>query len=78
MPVAVACAALASVGFGASLLQQDRPMALTPPDLTGHALGLHSAGMPTPQGLSAAAAGTLAQLSSPATAMTPWRRPRSR
>jgi len=70
VPVAAACAALASVGFGASLLQQERLMALTPPGLTGHALGLHSAGMLTLQGLGAAAAGTLAQLSSPATAMT--------
>ncbi|WP_078618597.1 MULTISPECIES: hypothetical protein [unclassified Streptomyces] len=70
VPVAAACAALASVGFGASLLQQERLMSLTPGALTGHALGLHSAGMLTMQGVSASAAGTLAQLTSPATAMT--------
>lgn len=70
VPVAAACAALASVGFGASLLQQERLMSLTPDALTGHALGLHSAGMLTMQGVSASAAGTLAQLTSPATAMT--------
>ncbi|MFE1927776.1 MFS transporter [Streptomyces asoensis] len=67
---AAVCAALASVGFGASLVQQERLMALTPPELSGHALGLHSAGMLTMQGVSAALAGGLAQLLSPATAMT--------
>ncbi|QJT02335.1 MFS transporter [Streptomyces asoensis] len=70
LPLAAACAALASVGFGASLVQQERLMALTPPELSGHALGLHSAGMLTMQGVSAALAGALAQLTSPATAMT--------
>lgn len=45
-------------------------MALTPPELSGHALGLHSAGMLTMQGVSAALAGAVAQLTSPATAMT--------
>ncbi|MFD9390290.1 MFS transporter [Streptomyces sp. NPDC060000] len=70
LPLAAACATLASVGFGASLVQQERLMALTPPELSGHALGLHSAGMLTMQGVSAALAGGLAQLTSPATAMT--------
>ncbi|MFH8800483.1 MFS transporter [Streptomyces sp. NPDC017936] len=70
LPLAAFCAALASVGFGASLVQQERLMALTPPELAGHALGLHSAGMLTLQGVSAAVAGTAAQLTSPATAMT--------
>jgi predicted MFS family arabinose efflux permease len=70
LPLAAACAGLASVGFGASLVQQERLMALTPPELSGHALGLHSAGMLTMQGVSAALAGTVAQLTSPATAMT--------
>jgi membrane protein implicated in regulation of membrane protease activity len=45
-------------------------MALTPDELSGHALGLHSSGMLTMQGVSAALAGTVAQLTSPATAMT--------
>jgi predicted MFS family arabinose efflux permease len=70
LPLAAACAALASVGFGASLVQQERLMALTPPELSGHALGLHSSGMLTLQGVSAALAGTAAQLTSPAAAMT--------
>ncbi|SEQ97789.1 hypothetical protein SAMN04487983_101015 [Streptomyces sp. yr375] len=70
LPLAALCAGLASVGFGASLVQQERLMALTPPELSGHALGLHSAGMLTMQGVSAALAGTIAQLTSPATAMT--------
>ncbi|WP_327315850.1 MFS transporter [Streptomyces sp. NBC_01235] len=70
LPLAAACAGLASVGFGASLVQQERLMALTPSELSGHALGLHSAGMLTMQGVGAALAGTLAQLTSPASAMT--------
>ena len=69
LPVAAVCAAVASVGFGASLVQQERLMALTPPELSGHALGLHSAGMLTMQGVGAALAGTIAQLTSPAMAM---------
>ncbi|MET7674930.1 MFS transporter [Streptomyces seoulensis] len=68
--VAVGCVTLASVGFGASLVQQERLMSLTPDALSGHALGLHSAGMLTMQGVSAAVAGTLAQVTSPATGMT--------
>ncbi|BDH03273.1 MFS transporter [Streptomyces seoulensis] len=70
LPLAMLCVTLASVGFGASLVQQERLMALTPGDLSGHALGLHSAGMLTLQGVSAAVAGSLAQLISPATGMT--------
>ncbi|MFE7841735.1 MFS transporter [Streptomyces sp. NPDC057474] len=69
-PVAAACAALASVGFGASLVQQQRLLALTPPELTGHTLGLHSSGMLTLQGVSAGLAGGVAQLTSSAAAMT--------
>lgn len=61
---------VASVGYGASLVQQERLMSLTPPELSGHALGLHSAGMLTMQGVSAALAGTIAQLASPGAAMT--------
>ncbi|WP_223181032.1 MFS transporter [Streptomyces griseicoloratus] len=70
LPLAAVLVALASVGFGASLVQQERLVALTPDELSGHALGLHSAGMLTLQGVSAALAGTTAQLTSPATAMT--------
>ncbi|MCX4738550.1 MFS transporter [Streptomyces antibioticus] len=70
LPLAALCAGLASVGFGASLVQQERLMARTPPELSGHALGLHSSGMLAAQGVSAVLAGSLAQLTSPATAMT--------
>ncbi|WP_461084819.1 MFS transporter [Streptomyces deserti] len=70
LPLAAALATLASVGFGASLAQQERLMTLTPGELAGHALGLHSAGMITMQGVSAVLAGSVAQLTSPATAMT--------
>lgn len=68
--VAAACVTVASVGFGSSLIQQERLVALIPDDLSGHALGLHTAGMLTMQGVSAALAGGMAQLASPATAMT--------
>jgi predicted MFS family arabinose efflux permease len=69
LPVAVVCVTTASVGFGASLVQQERLMSLTPDELAGHALGLHSAGMLTLQGVSATLAGSVAQLTSPAAAM---------
>jgi predicted MFS family arabinose efflux permease len=70
LPLTAVLVALASVGFGASLVQQERLVALTPDELSGHALGLHSAGMLTMQGVAAALAGLVAQLTSPATAMT--------
>lgn len=70
LPVAMVCVTLASAGFGASLVQQERLMELTPAELTGQALGLHSAGMLTLQGVSAALAGTVAQVTSPAAGMT--------
>ncbi|MER8015596.1 MFS transporter [Streptomyces griseoluteus] len=70
LPLALVCVTVASVGFGAGLVQQERLMSLTPDALSGHALGLHSAGMLTMQGVSAAVAGSLAQLTSPATGMT--------
>lgn len=70
LPWAAVAVAVASIGFGASLVQQERLMALTPDELSGHALGLHGAGMLTMQGVSAALAGSVAQLTSPATAMT--------
>ncbi|MFE2267415.1 MFS transporter, partial [Streptomyces griseosporeus] len=70
VPLAAAAAALASIGFGASLVQQERLVALTPDHLTGHVLGLQSAGTMTLQGVSAALAGTAAQVTSPGVAMT--------
>ncbi|MEW2396735.1 MFS transporter [Streptomyces sp. NPDC046862] len=69
LAVAAACATLASVGFAASLLQQERLLSLTPHHLTGHALGLDSAGRLALQGVSAAVAGAVAQLTSPGAAM---------
>lgn len=70
LPLTAVLIALASVGFGASLVQQERLVTLTPDELSGHALGLHSAGMLTMQGLAAVLAGTVAQFTSPATAMS--------
>ncbi|AOR33745.1 hypothetical protein BFF78_24175 [Streptomyces fodineus] len=70
LAVAVVCATVASVGFGASLVQQERLMRLTPDELAGQALGLHSSGMLTMQGVSASLAGAVAQLTSPAAGMT--------
>ena len=61
---------VASVGFAASLVLQERLMSVTPDDLAGQALGLHATGMVALQGIGAALAGTLAQLTPPATAMT--------
>jgi hypothetical protein len=68
--LSVVAATVASVGFAASLVLQERLMSLTPDDLAGQALGLHTTGMVALQGISAVLAGTLAQLTSPATAMT--------
>ncbi|WP_418959872.1 MFS transporter [Streptomyces tritici] len=69
LPVAAVAVAVATVGYGASLLFQERLMALTPDELSGQALGLHSSGMLTLQGVSAALAGVLAQRTSTPTAM---------
>jgi predicted MFS family arabinose efflux permease len=69
LPLAVAAVALASVGYSATLLLQQRLTALTPDELSGHALGLHSSGMLAMQGVGAALAGAVAQQTSPATAM---------
>ncbi|WP_375475473.1 MFS transporter [uncultured Jatrophihabitans sp.] len=72
LPVAAAAAAVcvASVGYAAGLLLQQRLIALTPEHLVGHALGLHSSGMLTMQAVAASAAGALAEVVAPATAMT--------
>ncbi|HEY2790823.1 MAG TPA: MFS transporter [Micromonosporaceae bacterium] len=69
-PIAVAAVVIASVGYGASLLLQDRLLAMTPPNLRGQALGLHSSGMLTMQAVGATIAGTLAGHLSPAVSMT--------
>ncbi|MFF2655680.1 MFS transporter [Streptomyces sp. NPDC058045] len=69
LPIAVAAVLLATLGYSSSLLLQDRLMALTPDELSGHALGLHTSGMLALQGLGAALAGTLAEATTPATSM---------
>ena len=70
MPLAVLAVAVASVGYGAGLLLQDRLIALTPQDIRGQALGLHSAGMLTMQAVGATIAGVVAEHVSPASTMT--------
>jgi predicted MFS family arabinose efflux permease len=65
----VVAVSLASFGYSASLLLQQRLMALTPDELSGHALGLHSSGMLTMQGVGAALAGAVAQQIPPGAAM---------
>lgn len=70
LPVAVLAVTLASVGFSAGLMLQDRLVALTPEDAHGQALGLQGSGTLAMQGVSAAIAGVLAQATSPATAMS--------
>ncbi|MFG3349855.1 MFS transporter [Streptomyces sp. NPDC048018] len=69
LPLALAAVAVSAVGYSASLLHQERLTALVPGGLSGHALGLHASGMLALQGLGAALAGGLAQLTSPRTAM---------
>ncbi|EPD89267.1 hypothetical protein HMPREF1486_06501 [Streptomyces sp. HPH0547] len=70
LPVAAGLVTVATVGFAASLLLQERLLELTPHELSGHALGLHSSGMLAMQGVGAALAGAVAERTSPATAMT--------
>jgi predicted MFS family arabinose efflux permease len=70
LPVAVAAVTVGAFGYSATLLLQDRLMALTPDDLSGHALGLHSSGMLAMQGVGAALAGAVAEWTSPPVAIT--------
>ncbi|MER5353685.1 MFS transporter [Kitasatospora sp. NPDC002551] len=69
LPQAAALVAVATVGYAAGLLLQERLVALTPPELSGQALGLHGSGMVALQGAGAAAAGALAEATSATTAM---------
>ncbi|MFI0368940.1 MFS transporter [Actinomadura sp. 1N219] len=69
LPLGTAAVLLASIGYAATLLLQERLMALTPISMHGHALGLQASGMLTMQGVGAALAGGVAQATSPATAM---------
>lgn len=70
LPLAAVAVLVASAGFSASLLLQDRLMALTPDETAGHAQGLMASGRLAMQGVGAAVAGAAAQLTSPAVAMT--------
>ncbi|MEV8310004.1 MFS transporter [Streptomyces flavidovirens] len=66
---AMAAVVLATTGYSASLLLQERLLVLAPDELSGHALGLHSSGMLTMQGAGATLAGAVAQYTSPSTGM---------
>lgn len=44
VPVAAVTAAVASAGYSATLMSQDRPNQQSPDDIRGHAPGLQSAG----------------------------------
>ncbi|MDG4788827.1 MFS transporter [Micromonospora sp. WMMD1102] len=61
LPLAAIAVAVASAGFGAGVLLQQRLVDLTPPQMRGQALGLHSSGMLTMQAVAATLAGTIAQ-----------------
>ncbi|MGC0419834.1 MFS transporter [Embleya sp. AB8] len=69
LPVALAVIGIASIGYSATLLFQERLMAITPPELSGQALGLHSSGMVAMQGVAASLAGGIAQVTSPTAAI---------
>ncbi|TDB88632.1 MFS transporter [Actinomadura sp. KC216] len=69
LPLGAAAVLLASIGYAATLLLQERLMALTPISVHGHALGLQTSGMLTMQGVGAALAGGVAQVTSPSAAM---------
>lgn len=69
VPLSAAAVTVASPGFAATLVLQERLMSRTPDDLAGQALGLHATGMLALQGVGAALAGMLAEWTSPATAM---------
>ncbi|MFB7406143.1 MFS transporter [Streptomyces sp. NPDC056202] len=69
LPFALLAVTVSASGYAASLLHQERLMALVPEELSGHALGLHTSGMLALQGVSAALAGALAQYTSPRTGM---------
>lgn len=70
LPVAALVLAVAAVGFSAGLLLQDLLVALTPADIRGQALGLHTSGLLTMQAVGATIAGAVAQYVPAGTAMT--------
>ncbi|GII97022.1 MFS transporter [Sinosporangium siamense] len=68
--VAAVVAAVASVGFAAGVLLQERLITATPERLQGQALGLHGSGMSAMQAVGATVAGALAQFMDIHSAMT--------
>ena len=69
MSVAAVLVAVASTGFSAGLLLQERLVALTPVSSRGQSLGLHVSGMLAMQGVGALLAGSLAEHLDPGDAM---------
>ncbi len=70
IPLAAGLVALASVGFAATLAQQELLVELTPPAMVGQVLGADSAVRITCQGLAALLAGSLAEVLGPAPVIT--------
>ncbi|WP_336032762.1 MFS transporter [Geodermatophilus sp. FMUSA9-8] len=69
IPLAAVLVGVATVGYAAALAQQEWLVALTPGELRGQVLGVESALRMTGQGVFAAAAGALADLSAPGAVM---------
>lgn len=71
LPIGVAAGlvVIASVGYASTLLLQEQLLAVTPAELSGHALGLHSSGMLTMQAVGALLAGALASVLPPGATM---------
>ncbi|GAA1582066.1 MFS transporter [Actinomadura kijaniata] len=67
LPVVAVATLVAAVGYGSSLVAQELLMDLTPDEMHGQALGLHSSGMMAMQGVAATVAGAVAQRTSPET-----------
>ncbi|MGW1204584.1 MFS transporter [Streptomyces cyaneofuscatus] len=67
LPLAMATVMIATIGYSANWVLQERLLGLTPGELTGQALGLYTSGMRTMQGLGAVLAGAVAEFTSPAT-----------
>ncbi|MFC6882739.1 MULTISPECIES: MFS transporter [Actinomadura] len=70
LPAAAVLVAVASFGFSATLLLQERLLAATPAEEHGQALGLHSSGMLAMQAVGASVAGLLADHTTAPAAMT--------
>ena len=68
--LAALLAALGSAGYGASLLQQEQLVVLSPEDVRGQALGVEGSARMTAQGLCAVVAGALADVVGAGVAIT--------